>query len=92
MAGSSLPVTWRIPSLEFPDGARPEEALCVCYGGMDSYDFHGLEAKSADFVEHFFETEVIVDGVEDADGNFLFCAGGNEGASHRVSGFDLKSR
>jgi hypothetical protein len=44
LAGSSLPVTWRIPSIEFPDGARPEEAVCVCYGGVDSYDFHGLES------------------------------------------------
>ncbi len=44
LAGSSLPVTWRIPSVEFPDGARPEEAMCVCYGGVDSYDFHGLES------------------------------------------------
>jgi hypothetical protein len=44
MAGSSLPVTWRIPSVEFPDGAQPEEALCICYGGVDSYDFHGLES------------------------------------------------
>lgn len=43
MAGSSLPVTWRTPSLEMPDGARVREALCVCYGGVDSYDFHGLE-------------------------------------------------
>jgi hypothetical protein len=43
MAGSSLPVTWRIPSLEFPTGARVSEALCICYGGVDSYDFHGLE-------------------------------------------------
>jgi len=43
MAGSSLPVTWRIPSVEFPAGARVREALCVCYGGIDSYDFHGLE-------------------------------------------------
>jgi len=42
LAGSSLPVTWRTPSVEFPDGAQPEEALCVCYGGVDSYDFHGL--------------------------------------------------
>ena len=24
-------------------GARVDEALCVCYGGVDSYDFHGLE-------------------------------------------------
>ena len=43
MAGSSLPVTWRTPSIEMPLGARIREALCVCYGGVDSYDFHGLE-------------------------------------------------
>lgn len=43
MAGSSLPVTWRTPSLEMPAGARVREAVCVCYGGVDSYDFHGLE-------------------------------------------------
>jgi hypothetical protein len=43
MAGSSLPVTWRTPSLEMPMGARVREALCICYGGVDSYDFHGLE-------------------------------------------------
>ena len=42
-AGSSLAVTWRIPSLEMPLGAKISEALCVCYGGVDSYDFHGLE-------------------------------------------------
>jgi hypothetical protein len=44
MAGSSLPVTWRIPSVEMPLGSRISEALCACYGGVDSYDFHGLEA------------------------------------------------
>jgi hypothetical protein len=43
MAGSSLPVTWRTPSVEMPEGAHCTEALCVCYGGVDSYDFHGLE-------------------------------------------------
>jgi hypothetical protein len=43
MAGSSLPVTWRIPSVDLPMGAPVREALCVCYGGVDSYDFHGLE-------------------------------------------------
>jgi len=42
MAGSSLPVTWRIPSIEMPLGSRIREAVCVCYGGVDSYDFHGL--------------------------------------------------
>jgi len=43
MAGSSLPVTWRTPSLELEYGASVQEALCVAYGGVDSYDFHGLE-------------------------------------------------
>ena len=43
MAGSSLPVTWRTPSLEMPLGARIEEAVGVGYGGVDSYDFHALE-------------------------------------------------
>jgi hypothetical protein len=43
MAGSSLPVTWRTPSVEMPFGARIRDAVCVCYGGVDSYDFHGLE-------------------------------------------------
>src|SRR5713226_5126844 len=43
LAGSSLPVTWRIPSVEMPLGSRIREAVCVCYGGVDSYDLHGLE-------------------------------------------------
>lgn len=47
MAGSSLPVTWRTPSLDLPLRARVEEALCLMYGGVDSYDFHGFEALHA---------------------------------------------
>jgi hypothetical protein len=43
LAGSSLPVTWRIPSIDLPHGTPLEESVCVCYGGVDSYDFHGLE-------------------------------------------------
>lgn len=41
--GSSLAVTWRIPSVELPLGSVVKEALSVGYGGMTSYDFHGLE-------------------------------------------------
>lgn len=43
LAGSSLPVTWRIPSIEIPVDTPLEESVCLCYGGVDSYDFHGLE-------------------------------------------------
>src|SRR5207245_1806836 len=41
--GSSLPVTWRIPSIEVPLGTPLEESVCICYGGIDAYDIHGLE-------------------------------------------------
>ncbi|MCU1224692.1 MAG: hypothetical protein JWQ42_2785 [Edaphobacter sp.] len=41
--GSSLAVTWRVPSVEFPTGATVNEAISIGYGGMGSYDFHGLE-------------------------------------------------
>lgn len=43
MAGSSLSVTWRIPSIDMPFGTRLKESLAICYGGLDSYDFHGYE-------------------------------------------------
>jgi hypothetical protein len=43
LAGSSLPVTWRLPAIDVPFGAKLVEAVGVGYGGLDSYDFHGLE-------------------------------------------------
>lgn len=43
LAGSSLPVTWRMPAIDMPYGAEVEEVLCVAIGGVDSYDFHALE-------------------------------------------------
>lgn len=43
LAGSSLPVTWRMPSIDLPYGAEVEELLCLGIGNMDSYDFHALE-------------------------------------------------
>jgi hypothetical protein len=42
-AGSSLPVTWRMPSIDMPLGAEVEEVMCLAMGGRDSYDFHALE-------------------------------------------------
>ncbi len=43
LAGSSLPVTWRMPAVDLPYGAEVEEVLCVAIGAVDSYDFHALE-------------------------------------------------
>ncbi len=48
MAGSSLPVTWRVPSVEMPLGSVIKEAMCVGFADsirdeVDSYDFHCIE-------------------------------------------------
>ena len=43
LAGSSLPVTRRMPESEMPYGAELQESVCVAYGGVDSYDIHALE-------------------------------------------------
>ncbi len=43
LAGSSLPVTWRMPSVEMPSGAEVEEIMGVAHGPVDIYDFHALE-------------------------------------------------
>lgn len=43
LAGSSLPVTWRLPAIDMPYNAKVAESVCVAYGGVDSYDFHALE-------------------------------------------------
>lgn len=43
LAGSSLPVTYRMPALDMPYGAEVEEVMSVAMGGVDSYDFHALE-------------------------------------------------
>jgi hypothetical protein len=43
LAGSSLPVTWRMPSIDMPYDAEVSEVMCLAHGGLDSYDFHALE-------------------------------------------------
>ena len=43
MAGSSVPLAQRRPPLELPARAKIEEAVSIHGGGVESYDFHGLE-------------------------------------------------
>jgi hypothetical protein len=50
LAGSSLPVTHRMPALDLPYGAEVTEALCLAIGGVDIYDFHALECLQS-FIE-----------------------------------------
>ena len=43
LAGSSLPVTWRLPDLEFPVGCEIDEAVVAYPGDVESYGIHALE-------------------------------------------------
>ena len=47
LAGSSIPVTFRLPPLELPYGCEIEDALMVGVGSLDSTDYHCLEAMQA---------------------------------------------
>ncbi|MBL8177995.1 MAG: hypothetical protein JNK48_25180 [Bryobacterales bacterium] len=43
LAGSSVPVAWRIPAIDAPYGAEQTHAVAVSYSGLDIYGFHVLE-------------------------------------------------
>lgn len=44
LAGSSMPVTWRLPDVDIPLGAPVQEAVIVGVGRLDGMDFDALDA------------------------------------------------
>jgi len=44
LAGSSVPVAMRIPSIDAPFGVKQNKAVAISYSGLDIYGFHLLEA------------------------------------------------
>jgi len=44
MAGSSLPITWRLPELEVPLGLPWNEAVVASRGEVEIFGFHALES------------------------------------------------
>ena len=67
MAGSSLPVTSRVPSIDIPVGASVEEAMCVASAGDDGGDIHALETIQA-MVERRAGGETGVKWIQDYRG------------------------
>jgi hypothetical protein len=74
LAGSSLPVTWRLPDLELPLDGEIESALMVGEGGSDAMDFHALEAMQC-MVERRKGGEAGVKAVQMIEGDAVWKAG-----------------
>jgi hypothetical protein len=73
MAGSSVPLAQRQPAFEMPANAALEEAVSIHAGGVESYDFHGLEVLQS-LVEFRRGGETGVSSVEFLAGDALFDA------------------
>ncbi|HTI51880.1 MAG TPA: hypothetical protein VL475_13040, partial [Planctomycetaceae bacterium] len=81
LAGSSLPVTWRLPDLELPLGCEIESALMVGVGGSDAMDYHALEAMQC-MVERRKGGETGIKSVQMLEGDAVWKAA-EEGAWSR---------
>jgi hypothetical protein len=74
LAGSSLPVTWRLPQVEMPLGAVVEDVVMVGVGGSDPMDYHALEAMQC-MVERRQGGETGVAAVQLIEGDAVWAAG-----------------
>ena len=74
LAGSSIPVTWRLPSIDLPLGCKIEDALMVGVGGSDPMDFHALEGLQC-MVERRRGGETGVKAVQMLEGDAVWKAG-----------------
>lgn len=74
LAGSPLPVTWRLPDIDIPIGAPVQEAIMVAEGGFDDLDFDALEAMQA-MLERRKGGETGVKAVQLLEGDDVWAAG-----------------
>jgi hypothetical protein len=74
LAGSSLPVTWRLPELELPLNCEIADALMVGCGGSDPMDYHALEAMQC-MLERRKGGETGIKSVQLIEGDAVWQAG-----------------
>ena len=72
LAGSSLPVTWRLPDIDIPMGAQIQEAVMVC--PFDGMEFDALEAMQC-MLERRKGGETGVKAVQLLEGDDVWAAG-----------------
>ena len=83
LAGSSLPVTFRLPPLELPINCVLEDALMIGIGGSDAMDYHALEAMQC-MVERRRGGETGVRAVQLIEGDEVWRAGRDSRWSRRL--------
>jgi len=71
MAGSSIPVNYRNPEVEFPWGGRTRHGLVVAPGKLDSYGFHMLETVQC-LIERRAGGETGVEAVQCLEGEAVW--------------------
>jgi hypothetical protein len=74
LAGSSLPLCWRRPFLEYERETPLEAAVAIGYGGRESYGFHALETLQC-MLERRREGEKGVAAVQCLEGAAVWEAG-----------------
>lgn len=83
LAGSSIPVTVRVPELEIPLDTPLEDAVALGYGPVDAYGFHLLESLQC-MVERRAGGETGIASVEFVAGDAIFQWMAGEGAWSRA--------
>lgn len=83
LAGSSLPVTFRLPPLELPLDSPLKDALMVGVGGSDAMDYHALEAMQC-MAERRGGGESGIKAVQLLDGDAVWRAGAEGRWSRRL--------
>jgi hypothetical protein len=83
LAGSSLPVSWRLPDVELPFDCSIDEALMVGVGSSDPMDFHALECMQC-MLERRRNGETGVRAVQLIEGPAVWQAGQDGRWSRRL--------
>ncbi|MCZ6633276.1 MAG: hypothetical protein O7G87_07715 [bacterium] len=73
MAGSSAPLVWRSPWLEYDLETPLEEAISIGHGGLESYGFHALEVLQC-MVERRVGGETGIQAVQCLEGDDVWKA------------------
>jgi hypothetical protein len=74
LAGSAMPLTWRLPDIDIPMSATVQEAVMVGVGGFDDMDFDALEAMQS-MLERRKGGESGVKAVQLLEGDDVWAAG-----------------